>query len=104
MGVEEEQQIAVLGEVVVIVAESLVKGRRSGRRGRCSSWCWLVVRWSGGGVAVARWSCGGAVELCGGAPPRLAWPRRRPVVEKELVGWGIEVPGLPYADSGRCFI
>ena len=55
MGVEEEQQIAVLGEVVV--------------------------------VAVARWSCGGA-------PPRLAWPRRRPVVEKELVGWGIEVPGL----------
>ena len=36
MGVEEEQQIAVLGEVFV-VAESLVKGRR--------------------------WSCGGAVEL-----------------------------------------
>ena len=40
---EEEQQIAVLGEVVV-VAESLVKGSRSGRRGRRSSWCWLVVR------------------------------------------------------------
>ena len=66
MGVEEEQQVTVLGEVVV-VAESLVKR---------------------GGVAVARWSCGGS-------PPRLAWPRRRPVVEKELVGWGIEVPSLP---------
>ena len=33
-----------------------------------------------------RWSCGGA-------PPRLAWPRRRPVVAKELVDWGMEVPG-----------
>ena len=85
MGVEEEQQVTVLGEVVV-VAESLVKR---------------------GGVAVARWSCGGSVELRwlgGGSPPRLAWPRRRPVVEKELVDWGMEVPGLPSADSGRCFI
>jgi hypothetical protein len=31
----------------------------------------------------------------GGAPPRLAWPRRRPVVEKMLRGFRIEVPGLP---------
>ena len=65
---EEQQQIAVLGEVVV--AKSLVIG----------------------GVAVAlRWRCG-AVQLwwsCGGAPPRLAWPRRRPVV-KQMVSGGDE--------------
>ena len=70
---EEQQQIAVLGEVVV-VAKSLVIG----------------------GVAVAlRWRCG-AVQLrwsCGGTPPRLAWPRRRPVLEKELCTGKMEVPG-----------
>ena len=71
MGVEEKQQIAVLGEVMA----------------RWSCGDSVELRWLGG-VAVARWSFSGAL-------PRLAWPRRRPVVEKELVGWGIEVPGLP---------
>ena len=98
MGVEEEQQIAVLGEVVV-VAESLVKGRRSGRRGRCSSWCWLVVRWSGGG-----WR--GAVELRwrgrSGGTVELRWRAATPGLAAAAAGgeedgdWGIEVPGLPH--------
>ena len=81
MGVEEEQQIAVLGEVVVVVAEPLVRG----------------------GVAVVRWSCGGAVELrWRAATPGLAAAAAGG--GEGAVGWGIEVPGLPCADSGRCFI
>ena len=38
-----------------------------------------AARDGGAGVVVARWSCGGA-------PPRLAWPRRRPVVKKMGIG------------------
>ena len=72
MGVEEEQQIAVLGEVVV-VAESLVKMQQLVvLAGGALEWRWR------GGVAVARWSCGGAVELWwrGGVvvARRHAWP------------------------------
>jgi len=38
-------------------------------------------------------ACGGGLWGRGGAPPRLAWPRRRPVVEMELGIWGGK-PGL----------
>ena len=75
MGVEEEQQIAVLGEVIV-VAEA-------------------------GGVAVARWSCGGvAVARRHAGPGRGGgqWWRRS--------WWDGEwkCQALPSAGSGRRFI
>ena len=92
MGVEEEQRITVFWEVVGVLGdEQMVSGGDAAARGGA-----VDLRWRGG-VAVARWSCGGA-------PPRLAWPRRRPVVEKELWVGEWKCQACLDADSGRCFI
>ena len=70
-------------------------------RGRCRrrrwSWWWAAGR-------EGRSSCGG------GAPPRLAWPRRRPVVKKMGIGeetrpasrWELSAPFLLRSDPFFC--
>ena len=67
-------------------------GDAAARDGGAGGVAVMELRWCGG-VAVARWSCGGAVEL--------RWRAATPGLAAAAAGgeedgdWGIEVPGLP---------
>ena len=73
MGAEEELQVAVF-----FVADAGV-GEAQQLAGHGMEELVVVA-----GGAVESWWRRDAAAGCGGAPPRLAWPRRRPVVEKKL--------------------